>query len=380
MKSNLLFKTIFRVLLVLLLSCCILALSSCLNDISQSIPNDEKLEYSINADGNTCTITGIGTYSSKDLVIPENIDGYTVTAIAEYAFQGTDIETFSGADTITWLGIGAFKDCKYLNKVIMPLGVYDISPYCFENCESLSVVQFSPNLKIIEHAAFAYCYSLTSISLPEGIYEIDDYAFYICINLSSINIPSTVKTIGGFAFGGCQSLEEIIIPDSVTFINTGAFFECFTLKELYIPASVKRIGECLIGYTKLTEIKVDPKSSDLSAIDGNLYRSDNRTLINYAPGKTDTSFKIPEGVTVIASGAFIGSLNLTTIYIPNTITSIKSVALGATPNLETLYYDGTINEWNSIIKAEDWNADTKSTFIIICTDGIIAMDGTVTYN
>ena len=380
MKRNLLFKAVFQVLLAILLLCSILALFSCQNDVPENKKDNGKLEYKVNSDGETCTITGLGTYSSKSLIVPENIDGYTVTAIANCAFQGTDIVSFEGADTITQIGQEAFKDCKQLREVTMPLGVTKISECCFENCENLYVVNLSPNLEIIEHVAFAYCYALNSINLPDGIHEIGDYAFYLCINMPLINIPNTVKKIGGFAFGGCQSLEEIIIPNSVISINTGAFCECLSLKELYIPASVKQIGECLIGYTNLTEIKVDPKSPDLSTIDGNLYRSDNRTLINYAPGKTDTSFKIPESVTVIAGGAFMGSLNLTTIYIPNTVTNIGSVAFAATPNMETLYYDGTINEWNSIVKAENWNEDTKSTFIIICTDGIIAMDGTVTYN
>ena len=48
--------------------------------------------------------------------------------------------------------------------------------------------------------------------------------------------------------------------------------------------------------------------------------------------------------------------------------------------IETIYYDGTVMEWTQIEKKDNWNEDTKSTFIIICTDGTIAMDGTVTYN
>ena len=44
------------------------------------------LSYSVNADGETCTITGIGGYKSSTLIIPESIDGYTVTIIGADAF------------------------------------------------------------------------------------------------------------------------------------------------------------------------------------------------------------------------------------------------------------------------------------------------------
>ena len=48
------------------------------------------LNYSVNSDGTTCTIRGKGTYNSKDLVIPETIGNYTVTAIGSRAFYWED--------------------------------------------------------------------------------------------------------------------------------------------------------------------------------------------------------------------------------------------------------------------------------------------------
>ena len=48
------------------------------------------LEYSVNEDGVTCTITGIGSCTDEHLIIGSEIDGYTVTAIGVQAFLYCD--------------------------------------------------------------------------------------------------------------------------------------------------------------------------------------------------------------------------------------------------------------------------------------------------
>ena len=77
--------------------------------------------------------------------------------------------------------------------------------------------------------------------------------------------------------------------------------------------------------------------------------------------------------------AFSGCFNLNTIYIPQSVDYIGNYIFYASPNIETVYYDGTISEWKAIQKTLSWKI-TPSVFTIICTDGTIAMDGTVTYN
>ena len=59
---------------------CLLFLSSCGGEPG-------KLAYDVNLDGETCTVTGIGTWKSPHLVIPSTIDGYRVTEIGERALR-----------------------------------------------------------------------------------------------------------------------------------------------------------------------------------------------------------------------------------------------------------------------------------------------------
>ncbi len=56
--------------------------SACTPEITP-VPSSEGLAYEVNEDGKTATITGIGTCTATEIVIGTEIEGYTVTAIAQ---------------------------------------------------------------------------------------------------------------------------------------------------------------------------------------------------------------------------------------------------------------------------------------------------------
>jgi hypothetical protein len=47
--------------------------------------------------------------------------------------------------------------------------------------------------------------------------------------------------------------------------------------------------------------------------------------------------------------------------------------------LTSITYTSTVEKWKAIYKENYWDRDTPD-YIIYCTDGTIAKDGTVTYN
>ena len=126
------------------------------------------------------------------------------------------------------------------------------------------------------------------------------------INYSSnLTIPKdlngyTVTSIGWSAFYSCDSLTSVTIPDSVTSIGNYAFFNC----------------------DSLTSIVVDENNQYYKSTDGNLYSKDGSTLIQYAVGKSDTNFTIPDSVTSIGDSAFSCCYSLTSVTIPDSVTSI----------------------------------------------------------
>ena len=252
----------------------------------------EGLEYSLNSDGKTCTVIGIGTYPLSNVIIPESIDGYKVTAIGEKAFfELTNITSIDIPNTVKTIGTRAFYGCTGLTEITIPESVTSIGTQIFYKADNLKTVYYNASyrgtsdnpflstpsiekivfggklvpsdacknnvsLKIVEIKnsvtsigiyAFYGCSSLTSINIPDSVTSIGNCAFYGCSSLTSINIPYSVTSIGMYAFSNCSSFTSINIPDSVTSIGSHAFYCCSSLTSINIPDSVTSVGSHEIG-------------------------------------------------------------------------------------------------------------------------------------
>ena len=155
-----------------------------------------------------------------------------------------------------------------------------------------------------------------------AVTEIGWGAFSGSDNLRSIVIPNSIRRISAVALAYCNGLTSVNIPDSVTFIDVNAFDRCYNL----------------------TSITVDENNAKYKDIEGNLYSKDGKTLIQYAIGKSETSFIILDNVTHIGSYALAFSINLTTIVIPDSIISIGDYALYHCDNLASVVIgEGVVN-------------------------------------
>ena len=134
--------------------------------------------------------------------------------------------------------------------------------------------------------------------------SIGDNAFVSCSSLVVIRIPHGITSIGRGAFSCCDSLTTVSISDSVTTIGMLAFFSC----------------------ASLTNIVVAEANTNYKDIDGNLYTKDGKCLVQYAIGKTETAFTIPNSVTNIYNYAFSCSNILTNVVLPDSLTWINSDA------------------------------------------------------
>ena len=196
---------------------------------------------------------------------------------------------------------------------------------------------------------------------------------------ASLVIPATynnlpVTTIECYAFEDCTSLTSVIIPDSVTTIEYRAFEYCDNLTSVIIPDSVTTIERyAFYSCDSLTSIEVAEDNTAYKDIDGNLYSKDGTTLIQYAIGKTATSFTIPDSVTTIGSSAFLDCDNLTNIVIPDSVTAIGSYAFYYCTSLQDIQFTGTVEEWNAILKGSNWNYTESSVTKVVCLDGEVAI-------
>ena len=304
----------------------------------------EGLSFKLNEDKNSYSVTGIGTCTDPNIIIPSVYKGLPVISIGSYAFSHcSSLESIVIPNSVTNIEYTAFSHCDSLTSVEIPNSVTSIASYVFSDCDSLTSIEIPNSVTSIGSFVFSNCDSLTSIEIPNSVTNIGTYAFYYCNNLTSIEIPNSVTNIGDRAFCDCNNLTSIEIPNSVTNIGAYAFSGC----------------------NNLTSINVDINNQYYKSIDGNLYTKDGTTLIQYAIGKNDTYFTIPNNVTSIGESAFdeckkienveipnsvtnIGAcafewcLNLTNIIIPNSVTNIGACAFEGCPNLANIIIPNSV--------------------------------------
>jgi len=223
--------------------------------------------------------------SKREVHIPPSIQNKPVTEIGDEAFfKNKNITSIIIPDSVTSIGKGAFYGCANLTSVTIPSSVTSIG-----------------------NGAFSECTSLTSVTIPYSVTSIGEKAFYSCSSLSSINIANSVTNIGNEAFESCTSLTSITIPKSVINIGEKTFSNC----------------------TKLVAINVASGNANFSSDQGILYNHNKTAIIQYPAGKTDSTFSIPDSVTVVMYYAFLGCSNLTIINIPKSIISIETGAFSS---------------------------------------------------
>ena len=224
--------------------------------------------------------------------------------------------SYSSMYTLTISGNGAMKNWTYSSYV----------PW-YSYRRSITTVTIENGIKNIGSDALYYCDSLTSVVIGDSVTSIGNYAFYYCDSLTSVVIPDSVTSIGDSAFRYCYSLTSVVIGDSVTSIGFYAFEYCDSLTSVVIPDSVTSIGSSAFRYcSSLTSITVKDGNTSYKSLDGNLYTYDMKTLIQYAIGKKDTLFVIPNGVTSIGNFAFRSCTSLTSVVIGDSVTSIGNSA------------------------------------------------------
>ena len=247
-----------------------------------------ELYYKVNDDGAGVTITDCDE-NAVDIVIPDEINDLPVTALGDYSLHHCDsLTSVKMPDSVTYIGNDAFLYCK-----------------------SLLSVKMSNNAAYIGSDAFLGCTVLKDIEIPASVKYIGDAAFAYCDGLTSVEIPTGVTSVGGSAFGGCDNLTSVTIPKSVVSIGERAFNECGSL----------------------TSINVSEENPCYSSPDGNLYDKDQKTLMQYAIGKRESEYIMPDSVTAIAEYAFERCQNLKTVKLSKSLTSIGIRAFFNCPSL-----------------------------------------------
>lgn len=300
----------------------------------------DDVRYMCYDDGQARVHAYYGDDTSVDIesVVTFEGDNYDVVSIDDYAFSYNDtIKEVKIPDSITHIGKNVFSRCSSLESIKLPSNIQSIGESTFEYCISLKTISIPSNTKSIGFFAFSYCIALEDLYIPDSVEYIDDFAFLYCESLVYLELPKSVSFIGFRTFSNCISLEELILSDSLKMIDDLAFLECTSITNVEITKKVFHVGYGVFqGCTSLLEINVDSRNKYFTSIDGNFYSKDETSFISYAIGKKETTFVIPQSVTIIKERAFYECEHLTSISMDDNVEVIERFAFSYMTNLETV--------------------------------------------
>ena len=191
-------------------------------------------EYGVLDDG-TVQITDCETGAEK-VVIPDTIDGKSVTSIGEFAFF----------------------DCTSLTSITIPDSVTCIEWYAFQGCTSLTSIKIPDSVTEIGSSAFSGCKSLTSITIPNSVTSIGEFAFYDCTSLTSITIPNSVTSIGSNAFGYYYDNEYKKIDNFKIYCYSGTAGEQYAKENDFDYVLLDKLPTL----AKVTGVKLTGRAAD----------------------------------------------------------------------------------------------------------------------
>lgn len=234
------------------------------------------LKYTVNADGESVTVSGTSRIKPTRLNIESSIsDGngksYTVTKIGEWAFN----------------------KCNSLTEVTIPNTVIEIDHQAFFYCSNLKKVTIHEGVKTIGPTAFIGCTQLTSITIPGTVTKMDS-AFSGSTALSQVTLTNGIPKISSNAFSGCTSLTQVKIPASVDEVCPSAFDGCTGLTSVTLEKGIRIINiYAFNNCSKLTDVKYNGYKADWDKVTVN--KTGNDTLTRKVQYLCDINFDLNGG-------------------------------------------------------------------------------------
>lgn len=254
-------------------------------------------------------------------------------------------------------------DYCYVTKIEIGSAVETIPAYLFAYCSTVKTVTIPENVKVINYGAFLDCSKLNTVNYnaikAEAVCKTNStkgYPFSIaifdnCYSLTKINFGSKVNSIGGGMFANCTKLKSVTIPDNVEYVYGGLFESCTSLEKIVLGTGITELGVqpfyyssnnsgaeyALLGAPNIQSAEL----KGIKSIDENVLQN-NQSITTLILGS----------VEFIENEAFKNCKSLETVSIPDTILSIGSGAFNGCKLIEyNIYENGNYygNETNPYV-------------------------------
>ena len=371
-KENALLHSIYYAAAICIMVCVCIWSADIVSYAAEGTYGNWKYEYDVNG----ATITAYEGNSSV-VKIPSSIDGHKITGIDSYVFENKNMKEVTIPESITWIGTGAFYNCRKLTKIYFNAkncsDCYDWSNLFYNagaDSGSLKVV-FGSNVKSIPGNLF-YVKSdenyvrITTVVMSNAVEKVGESAFGNCQNLENVTWGKSIKNIGKSAFANCIRLKSVTIPETVTEIGAYSFYNCKLLSSVYYNA--RNCSDCYEWAQNFYNAGADSNSlkvefgSKVIVIPAYLFYVD--ANYNYGDGVYAhiTSVKMSNSIQDIGNSAFdccydlknvtwgksiknIGKsafancIRLKSVTIPETVTEIGAYSFYNCKLLSSVYYN-----------------------------------------
>lgn len=300
-----------------------------------------------------CTGTG-------HIDIPEKLGGYPVVEVRMNACSGLNITSVTFPSTIEKIDQFSFNNTK-LENVTVPDSVTYLGNGAFYECRSLKTINIGSSVAHIGTQMFLLDYALESITVSadnqhfaskDGLLYVKDFSTLIhCPSSAKIKhlvLPQGLKKIDYRAIYDLKALEEVTIPEGLVEICKEAFQSCEGLKKINLPASLNAIGENAFNFcNSIEEINVAPGNKNYSSQNGVLFNASGSELIKFPQNYKATEYTVPSSVKNITTNAFHDTLNLKKITVPGSIGKIPDYGFFRCGAEEVVLGDGIteIGDW-----------------------------------
>lgn len=264
-----------------------------------------------NYDANYAILRGYDG-AGGDVVVPAEIDGFTVDVIGINVFKG---------DTITSL--------------TLPETVLELRSNAVSSCEKLTSVTLPQSLVVINRMNFFSCNVLSEVTIPASVRYIGDTSFRFCDALRKITFEGVCPAIDMDCFSVLPDDAVAYVPDDQLEAYTAAF------ENAGSTVSVQPSGKNAVlvennGYVE-DEFDFDASTGTITSYNGYATYLAIPETIGGAPVKAIgpeafarhaylAFLELPEGLESIGDSAFYNCETLGRVRFPSTLKTIGSNA------------------------------------------------------